>query len=260
MTENEKDIQLLHSDPNRLIVKYQRMIHAVVASGLRSGWFPASEWDDVIQTVSLELMAKMNTVRENYDGRALLKTYLSQIALNICRVYHQNRPELEQLAESMDVVSRENRILEDIIVGETKVRFRKILLLFGRRLPKILLFLRIFYRFPVSAKDILDSYPDCRKEDIEALLASYSQAKSAETDKEIIAFLAPILNKIEDSSTSADGYRRWIHHITGEICDLLNGYRPRAAFNRETFFLLFEEYSFPFSDKKGYKDVERGQA
>lgn len=250
MTENEQDIVLLRTDPNRLIMKHQKMIRAVARTGLDNGWFPASEFADVTQTINLELLARIETVRQNYDGRAFLRTYLSQIALNICRRYHKDHPVTNKSPQSLDYLPAGDRVFEKVLIDEARERFRAVLLLFGRRLPKILLFLKIFYRYPISRKDVLDCYPHCEDKELGPLLTYFAGDYSSSQDQEIMAVLTPFANKMENSSTSADGYRRWIGYIVAETCDILNGDPPRAQFGRETFSLLFEDYCFRFQEKK----------
>ena len=246
MTENDRDIKLLHDDPNQLIVKHQDMIHAVAIEALEHGWFPAPELADVKQTINLELLAKIDTVRKNYDGRALLRTYLSRIALNVCRRYRKRNTRVNQATESPDSLPSRDQVLEGILIDETRGRFRTILLLYGPRLPKILLFLKIFHRIPVTSKDVLNCYPHCQEGELEPIVAHFSGEYSSMLDQEVVAILAPFANKMEKTTTSADGYRRWIAFIIGDICDLLNGDPPTARFNRENFSYLFEDYCFRF--------------
>jgi DNA-directed RNA polymerase specialized sigma24 family protein len=254
MTENDRDIELLHSKPEKLVAKHQKMIQAVAKTGLKNGWVPASEIDDAIQTISLELLGKMEAVRKNYDGRALLRTYLSQIAMNICKRYHKTKSPIQRSAESLDSLPSRELVFDGVLIDEARDRFRAILLLYGHRLPKILLFLKLFFRIPIGSGDVLKCYPQCRNRDLDLLLRLFSGDYSSMFDRQIMEILTPFVNKMEKSSTSPDAYRRWIALIIGEICDLLNGDPPTARFNRETVSLLFEDYCFRFSEKE---DIRR---
>ena len=59
MTENDKDIALLHSDPHALILKYQETAKIIVKKYIPPGVFKPSDFEDVVQEVYAALFAKI---------------------------------------------------------------------------------------------------------------------------------------------------------------------------------------------------------
>ena len=261
MTENERDVELLHTNPNRLIVKYQKHLRNVVRRCVVYRWFPSSEFPDILQTVNVELVRKIEVIRQQYNGTTLLKTYVCRIALNTCRKLHERHPESDQfvsLSESTE--ADEEHIHDRLIIQETTEALRTTLLLYGHRLPKIALFLAVLCKMPISKEDILECYPHCPEEDLASVLSIFSKEYDELFDTQIMEHLAPLINKMEGSTTSPDGYRRWMNGIIDEICNIMNGHPPHSHLTRENIFFLFEQIRLPVSRKKGYVHNERGHA
>ena len=84
MTENEKDIALLHSDPTALVLKYQETIRFIAEQYVRSGMFSPGDTEDVIQSINEGLLERIPAIATHYNKTATLITYLSAIIRNIC--------------------------------------------------------------------------------------------------------------------------------------------------------------------------------
>lgn len=249
MTENEKDVELLHTAPQQLIVKYQGLFRGIVVRYRTCGLLRGAEPDEILQVVNLEMLKKVESIRQHYDGRSFLRTYVAQAAVNACLKYARDQKKVEQVEMSDDITPvAPASVVAQLLIQETKEDFRTILRLFGRRLPKILLFLKICYRLPIAEHDVLSAYPRCRKQDLQPFMKQVRGEYTEATDAQLLEDLAPCFNGFERSSTTPDGYRRWMNERVLEICDLLNGDPPVSSFDRGTLRILVEDYFMPFLD------------
>ena len=99
MTENDKDIELLRSDPHAVILKYQETVKIIVKKYILSGVFGSSDFEDILQEINMALLAKIPAMQSHYNGLSLFKTYFSVIVRNICMKEHakiNKEPKIEQ--------------------------------------------------------------------------------------------------------------------------------------------------------------------
>lgn len=251
MTENERDVELLHTDPKRLIVKYQTVVEIIVRKYIGSGLFAAADYDDIVQSVNEALLAALPAVRRNYSGIALLKTYISGIIRNIClKLYHKQRQQEKTVPLGDDVPSDPEDLTDRYLIECAVSRFRVVIDVFHAQRAKVLLCLKLYFRLPLVAQDIRSLYPQCTSGDLEFLLRSFGGEYGRMKEYEIHEIVTPIMNKYEGKSNSADALRKWTHSRIQEIIRILNGDPPRSSFDKETLQILFENYLFPFLDKQ----------
>lgn len=251
MTENERDVELLRTDPRSLILKYQETIKIIVKKFIRDGHFKAQEFDDVVQDVNLALLGKIPAMQAQYNGMSLFRTYFSVIVRNICLKRHRIIDK-NIVAEEDDNVSIELSVSIDdgFIMKDEAQRFRTVLKLFERHLPKLLLCLKLHYRIPLEEKDILTWYPQSNRKDVDLLMRHFSGEFDSMTDSEIYNIVTPIMNRNERKENTADAVRKWTYSKIHEIVRLLNVKPHETNHNEETVKTLIDDYFSPFLDQK----------
>jgi RNA polymerase sigma factor (sigma-70 family) len=247
MTENDKDIGLLRSDPHALILKYQETVKIIVKKYILAGVFRASDFEDIVQEVNMALLAKIPAMQLQYNGTSLFKTYFSVIVRNICMKEHA-KTNREVKIEQEDITGFIDRAhVEEKIVLEKEIqRFRAILSLYYRQRPKLLLCLKLRYRIPLTPEDINLWNPKCSFSDREMLLENFGSNFDRKDDVEIYKIITPVMNKNEKKSNSIDAVRKWTDSKISEIIQLLNGNPKKMNYNEDTLKTLVDDFFSPF--------------
>jgi RNA polymerase sigma factor (sigma-70 family) len=247
MTENDKDIGLLRSDPHTLILKYQETVKIIVKKYILAGVFRTSDFEDIVQEVNMALLAKIPAMQLQYNGTSLFKTYFSVIVRNICMKEHA-KTNREVKIEQKDITGFIDRAhVEEKIVLEKEIqRFRAILSLYYRQRPKLLLCLKLHYRIPLTPEDINLWNPKCSFSDREMLLENFGSNFDGKDDVEIYKIITPVMNKNEKKSNSIDAVRKWTDSKISEIIQLLNGNPKKLNYNEDTLKTLVDDFFSPF--------------
>lgn len=247
MTDNERNIELLQRDPRQLIMEFQNTIEIIVKKYIASGMFPPSEFEEVIQCVNEALFSRISSIQRQYKGTALLKTYLTGIARNVCLRLHHKEKRLGKTVEFDELSYPGTAQLTDKLAIEHAVEeFQTLLTLYNKKLPKLLLCLKLYFRIPIDVQDIKLCYPGCTQQDIGLLLQSFGFKYDNMRDSEVYEGITPVMNRCENKANSADAVRKWTHDRITEIIDVLNGDPPKSSFDEESLRVLVENHFFPF--------------
>ena len=251
MTDNEKDITLLHSDPHSLLLKYQETVKIIVKKYIIAGMFKASDFEDIVQEVSSTLLVKIPAMQAQYNGMSLFKTYFSVIVRNICLKEHVKfKKEIAAEQQEIDGLIDRGHGEDKILIEEEVRRFKNILSLYYRQRPKLLLCLKLHYRIPLTYEDLSTWYPQCSLQDSETLLRHFGIPFDNEDDLEIFKTLTPVMNKNENKTNSVDAVRKWTDSKIQEIIKLLNGTPQRRSHTEETLKILVDDFFSPFLSEK----------
>jgi len=251
MTENDKDVELLRTNPQQLIVKYQIMVEIIAKKYVASGMFAASDLDDVVQSVNESLLTKLPAVQRLYNGTALLKTYLSGIIRNVClKLYHRNMQGVKTVQLDESIHSDPDGLTDTQLIDHAVSRFRVIIDLFHSQKPRLLFCLKLYFRVPIAVQDIRSLYPQCTSTDLGRFLGPFRGNYERMNEYEIYETVTPIMNKYEGKSNSADALRKWTNSKIQEIILILNGNPPRFNFDKETLQILVEDHFSPFLEKQ----------
>jgi hypothetical protein len=260
--QNERDLLLLRSDPTALVVEYQEIIRTIVSVYVRSGMFRANDFEEVVQSVSEEFLHLLPRIVRQFNGSVLVRTYVSAILRNCClEIRRQNRFDLRRLVDPIEApegpVDRHTRTDAQTYIGMEVKTLGAILAQYGRKRPKLVLLLKVRYRFQVTQEDILAWCPACSKADQKHLLMLLNSGPSRAKDKEILNNLLPLVSKAEGKEQTFEGISRWIQDKVQEIISLLNGSPPVSAHTSETLGLLLSEYFSPFSVLHAYRGQDQ---
>ncbi len=247
MTDNEKDIEMLRSDPSGLILRYQETVRIIVRKYISSGLFKASEFEDVIQEVNVSLLAKLPAMQTQYNGLSLFRTYLSVIVRNIClkeadRMKRNPEVDIETIGE----IPRHDRVEDRIAVEHEIGRFKTIVGLYQKQRPKLLLCLKMRYRIPLSEKNIAEWFPTMNHADAIELLTRFGGTYDHVGDRDIYRALTSIVNRLEGKNNTPDAIRKWTDSKIQEILELLNGPPANSKHTPETLKILIDDFFSPF--------------
>jgi len=247
MTDNERDIELLRSNPHALLLKYQEIVKIIVKKYIEGGMFKATDFDDIVQEINVSLLGKIPAMQSQYNGSSLFKTYFSVIVRNIClKAHRKTRKDIDFLQEDLSGYFVEYAHEKRSVIEQEVARFRKILDLYGLQRPKLLLCLKIYFRIPLSPEDIRLWYPECSKEDLAMMMEHFGLTYDQMNDIDIYTIVTPIMNRNEKRSNSADAMRKWTDSKVHEIIDLLNGRPQKLNHTIETLKILVDDFFSPF--------------
>jgi DNA-directed RNA polymerase specialized sigma24 family protein len=246
-SENRHEVALLHKDPGALVALYQGMIRTIVINFVATGLFHTSEIDEVVQSVDLELLEKMQVIKRQYNGTTLLKTYISSIIRNICLRLKQKQhgdPYTSVLDE--EAVADPEKVDTRLILKDVIDHLRLILQLFDRHLPKVLLALKIYYQIPILQNELVSWYPRSDSAVRHGLVSLFTRQSDPVTPNEVYQQVAPLINALEGKNNTPDAFRKWSGDKIEEIIDLLNGSPNSRNFDKDSLRELVEDYFSPF--------------
>jgi DNA-directed RNA polymerase specialized sigma24 family protein len=254
MNDNEEDVRLLHQHPDALLVKYQELFKMTVMEFIRSKLVRVDEYDEVIQTINLEMLENLPTIRRNYDGRARLRTYVTKLATNTCLKFARDR----KVHVGLEAVKKNPHVASDsashaALLSEAADLFHATLDLFGPRLPRILVLLKLYCKLNISMDDVSVAYPGASARAAANLVKHFGTDYSGLKEKIILEKAAPSLNALEGTRLTAESYRRSINMLVREMCVLLNGNPPTSSFDYDDIKILVEDFFYPFLGRRGYK-------
>jgi RNA polymerase sigma factor (sigma-70 family) len=247
MTDNDRDVELLMSDPNALLLKYQETVRIIVKKYIEGGMFRAAEFDDIVQEINVSLLAKISAMQRQYNGKSLFKTYFSVIVRNIClKAHRRGDKDIDFIQEDLSGYFVENAHERRSAIEHEVRRFRTVLSLYDTQRPKLLLCLKLYFRIPVNPEDIRLWYPECSGEDQALFLRHFGLNYDQLSDIDIYKIVTPIMNRNEKRSNSVDAIRKWTDSKVREIIDLLNGRPKRTNHSAETLKILVDDFFSPF--------------
>lgn len=255
MTTNQKEIELLKSNPYALIIKYQYIIKIIVNKFISSGSISFSDKEEFIQTINERLLLSSEKIKKQYKGISLLKTYVSTIIRNICleEINKRKRYSFVELETSNCAELIENSLNEDSYLNDEFDRLSKILEMYYSKTFKLELCLKIIYRLPLKNTDFTKYCLKFNISEINNLIEAVNPVKII-PEFELFEIITPYINKCENQINQPDAIRRWTKRKIDEIIELMNGNPPRANYDKETLQILFEK----FYSKNLVKNVQIG--
>jgi RNA polymerase sigma factor (sigma-70 family) len=247
--DNQKDLELLKTDLPALLLRHQQTVQIIVRRYVSSGMFKWEDFEDTVQSVNEQLIVRMPSIQSGFNGTTLFRTYFSAIVRNICLSLYkgsQRQPKMFRINESIQAAQDETS--DHHHIEHARQLFKVVMKQFDYKsdLPRLLFLLKLRYKIPIQKGDVLGWYPRCPREDFATLLTAFGKDYQNWMEKEIYAFIAPIMNRALKKENSPDSLRKWTLGKIAQIIELLNGNPPRAAFNEETLKILVEDFFSPF--------------
>lgn len=238
------EIELLRRDRDEFILQCQYIIAMVVKYHIRRGMFPASDYDDIVQSVNVELIRRLDSIERNFNGSVMLNTYMNVVIRNIClRIFERMRkaPVTEPITDYG--TAQEPEALTPMLLQDEYRRFSLLLRLFGTKQAKIIFCFKIYFRLPITEHDVQRAFDRIPEEHGRQLLERFGAGYEGSMEIDNFNTVAPLMNMQEMNATSGRSLRRWtLEHLTRTIV-LLNGDPPVRSHTKETIKLLLEEVS-----------------
>jgi DNA-directed RNA polymerase specialized sigma24 family protein len=243
----DPDFEIFLKDPNAILLKYQGLIQAIVHIYVEQGMFSPTQKEDVIQSVNLEILRKIPSLQRHYNGSALLRTYFSAIVRNIClQLKRTTGSPLLLIRNDMESDVEGGRQHDRYSIQQARDVFEAILVQLGPVLPKLLICLKLRYRYPLTRRDIQRWWPACGGREKARLLEMFGGDYGNMIDKEIHPLIVPYFNAAEGKVSGADALRKWQASKIQKILKLLQEAIPGSSFDEESLQILFEDYLSPF--------------
>jgi DNA-directed RNA polymerase specialized sigma24 family protein len=242
---NHRDIELLNHNPHQLILQYQKLIDNVIYIFIRSGIFKFDESSEVKQEINEELLNRIPKIQLQFQGKSLLRTYLSVIIRNICNEIARKKTRLKQiyLEETTVKETITSGTLETLIFEDEILRLKKAIALYHKQREKLILCLKLRFRMPFNLNDFQSVFTNLSQEDFDSFVHKIKPYKDS-TDSALFAAFTDLLNKYENKSNAPDALRKWIALKINELIELLNGSPPTSHYTEETLQILFEKCFF----------------
>jgi RNA polymerase sigma factor (sigma-70 family) len=247
--DNQKDLELLNSDLQALLLRHQGTVQIIVRRYVSSGMFEKEDFEDIVQSVNEQLIVKLPSIQSGFNGTTLFRTYFSAIVRNICLSLHkgnQRQPKMYRINESTQ--AGKDSTSDQYHIEQARRLFKVVLKQFDYKtdLPRLLFLLKLRHKIPIRKEDILGWYPLCPRRDLSTLLDVFGKDYGNLKEREIYLLVAPIINRAMKKENSPDSLRKWTLGKIAQIIELLNGDPPRAAFDEETIKILVEDFFSPF--------------
>ncbi len=252
--DNSIEVRLLREDPRALLLKYQDMLRIIVRRYVSSGMFRGADIDDILQELNAALLERLPRIQRQYDGSSLVRTYFSAIVRNLCRDMRRDaREKNAELPLEPENVPDSRNPMARYEVEHAIRKFRAVLRQYSawRHYPKLLLGLKLRYRLPLSAADILLWYPGCSDSDVNRLLAIFEIENPELQDWQIWDEVTAVSNKAEGKTNTPDAFRKWIEDQIGEILALMNWPGGTSSFDDASLKILIEDFFSPFLRREG---------
>ena len=246
MTENQKDIELLNTNPGEIVVKYQDLVSTVIQFKLiNAGFYPTGEKDELIQEASIRLLGRMDAIKKQYKEISMLKTFVSVVIKNICYGIlreKKRQPIHMPLEDNMNNIppGKDNSIFNLVLEDDFK-KFEAILKMYYRKRPKIEISVQLIYRIPVILIYFINYCKKTAKAFCKAVKDLLPINKNF-THKEIYHIITPYFNKCDDKNNTGSSTQRWMNNIINQSIKLMNTGHEPDVYDKEIFQVLVEKY------------------
>lgn len=253
------DITLLRNNKNEFIIRCQRIISIVVRQYIAKGMFAETEYRDIKQSVTLELIKRLPLIERNYNGEALMVTYVNVVIDNICLRIHETEGSMIKLKpmneewnltqENIDnsVLSNEH-VAKDLLIANELERFTLALNFFFVRRYKIVVFLKTYFSIPITSEELRGCFPNISTDDLEPLVYVFDKQLQSTIEFANIGFLTALMQKYEQTAVSEESVRRLTLRYIEKLIRLMNGDPPIRAHTKDSIKFLLEHYSELHSD------------
>jgi DNA-directed RNA polymerase specialized sigma24 family protein len=243
----DPEFELFRKDPHSLLMLYQGLIQSIVYFYIEQGMFSVHQKEDIVQSVNLEILKRIPSIQQHFNGSALLRTYFSAIVRNIC--IHMGKKYVVKPVplHSLPGGDADGGLQTDrYSIQQARSVFGAILVQLGPYEPKLRICLNLRYRHPLTREDILHWWPGCGNREMNNLLAMFGGDYRHLEEKEIYPKIVPYFNAAEGKVSGNDAMRKWTASKIQIILRLLQTAFPGSNFDEEVVRILFEDRSSPF--------------
>ncbi len=243
MGKNDDDLRLLREDPGSLILHYEPMVRTIVRYHTSVGLIHLDDRNEVVQYVMEELLNRAGKIRAQYNGQALLRTYCAALVRNLCKDWVRNKRKGQTVRLVRDVEMEPyggvNPLHQTLIDDEIRY-FEKVLILFGQGVSKLILFLKVYCRIPISRSDLQAYNPGMTEQEIDQFINQLDPGRTLR-DQDVYDLLNILIGKKDQKIYGNDAIRKWIRARLMDMARLMNSGR-QTHYDPETIQILIEHY------------------
>ena len=238
---NQRDIELLKNNPYQLILELQGLIDIIINQFIRYGRFNFAEHKEIKQQISEELLNRISKIQSQFQGKSLLRTYISVIIRNICNEIIRKKGNINFISfEEINVNMASSETINTLLFEEEMDRLKKAMNFYYKQKSKLILCLKLKFKMPFDHEDFKSVFKDIARSEFEKFICLVNPYEHC-PDKAIFIALTDIFNKYENKKNMPDTLRKWINFKISELMDVLNGSPPSSNYDEETFQILFEK-------------------
>lgn len=244
--QNQQEIEWLHDKPEHLLMQYQFIIEATVASFIRKGFFQLEEREDLIQQLNLQcLEGKLDKIKTQFNGTVYLRTYFSKVIYNACQEIARKRKRAPQILSTNLLFDQDSKELSAqvlLVIKEELKRLEASLRTLGKKKQKSELCLKLLVRIILKYLDIqFYSSPKTQKQ-ITHFKQYFFQKYDQLSDKEVYTIAIQLFNTLENKTNDWDSLRRWTQQQLDRLIALLNNEWSATNYDRESLKILLQRY------------------
>ncbi len=238
------NISLLRSNKNEFVLHCQPIIGFIVQHYIVIGMFKENNASDIIQTVNEELIRRLTSVENNFDGSVLMATYINVVIRNIClRIYERERAAIKTIPLAEIFQPSDDDSDRTLMIEEEIQRLELAMKLCGTQRFKILVCMKVYFRLSITKNEIMKCFNDITEMEKQTLYNRFGGIYDDSFEIENFNLLAVMINKKENKNTSGNSTRRWTEENIRKVLILLNGDPPNRTHTRETLKFLLEHCS-----------------
>ena len=225
---NEQDLQLLYSkEPNRIIIKYQKLIFKETLVYQSRGSFQQLETSEVVQELNEVLLRRILPKLVQFEGKSLFRTYFKTVIRNLLHETYKRLTRVHQKQQSVvdyedisnidsvgDVTWYAHQTAEDSVTAEESQELqRKVFEVCLRKQPTearkdFVLCLKVNQRLLLVSKDVFDYWRNCPEDVVVEILSYFGIDYQHLTKGKLFKHLSEIITWKHQKELKADTLRK----------------------------------------------------
>ncbi len=228
---NVEDMELLHGEALKLVVKYQPMIkHIVYKQTAKGETLNADVQADLIANIQAKLLQKAASgkLATQYKGNSLFSTYLYKVA------YHTMIDEWRKLNRKKKNTSSNDSILDEgnqTAAPVSNIKYKELLENHVRRLQTLLKMLsskrrkrfefalQVVYRIQFVALDLQRLYPDCSDDLLVEVLSNFGKSYHNLAQSKLFVLIGDFITELEGGEVlvNSESFRIWFQNVLNKV-------------------------------------------
>ncbi|MEZ4886050.1 MAG: hypothetical protein R3E32_15045 [Chitinophagales bacterium] len=255
---NAKDIELLHTDVGKLVVKYQSIIKHIVYKQRVNGE-PLEEdiQADLIANIQARLLQKADSgkLTQQYKGDALFSTYFYKIAyhsmIDELRKIRRHKKatlssDVEAMEETQQLAAGQSLIYTDLVEGHLRRLQTFLKVLPSQRRRRFEFALKILYKMKLIEGDIRGLYADCSDKLLVEVLSYFGKNYHELPQAALFTLIAEFIGELEGDkiSVNSESFRHWFQAILIKLKKTLFKELPQNEKKARDAYFEFLIYKF----------------
>lgn len=244
MQKDEADLKLFYTNPFELLLRYQQVFELIARRYACNGYYPFSHCEEIVQHVNEKVFTRIERIVNQFDGRVMVRTYLSAICRNIIMEYVRGLKRRQVLLTEYLMNCDEQPLIPypvNYVIVEECRRLDRVMIMLGAKRYKLWLMMKLLYRIRVHYDDFAAVNVRAAKSITGEILVRLNENVDMR-DRDIYEIVFHFFLKFESHLSHPDTLRKWFNLKTSEIIALMNGTPSRAAYCEDTLQLLVEKY------------------